>query len=126
MVRDSHLAEDVAQGVFVAFAQNARQLTDRPVLSGWLHRTTQNLAANAIRSDVRRRVREQTAAIMNELSSSTPDASWEQIAPELDAALGELSEPDRDALLLRYFERKSAREMAHILGLSDEAAQKRV
>jgi len=29
-------------------------------------------------------------------------------------------------LLLRYFERKSAREMAKILGVSDEAAQKRV
>src|SRR5208282_4385091 len=50
----------------------------------------------------------------------------EHIAPYRDAALGELSEPDRDALLLRYFERKSAREMAQTLGVSDEAAQKRV
>ncbi|MCI0541452.1 MAG: hypothetical protein L0Z50_40145 [Verrucomicrobiales bacterium] len=33
---------------------------------------------------------------------------------------------DRDALLLRYFERKSARAMAQTLGISDEAAQKRV
>ncbi|MDB6111341.1 MAG: hypothetical protein JWR69_3091, partial [Pedosphaera sp.] len=53
MVRDAHLAEDVTQGVFVAFAQNAPQLTDRPVLAGWLHRTTRNLAANAVRSEVR-------------------------------------------------------------------------
>ena len=126
MVRDAHLAEDVTQGVFVALAQNARQLTERPVLSGWLHRTAQNLAANAVRSDVRRRVREQEAAAMNELLSSAPDVSWEQIAPQLDAALGELSESDRDALLLRYFERKSAQQMAQILGISDDAAQKRV
>lgn len=126
MVRDAHLAEDVSQGVFVALAQNARQLTERPVLSGWLHRTAQNLAANAVRSDVRRRVREQEAATMNELLSSAPDASWEHIAPQLDAAMVELSESDRDALLLRYFERKSAQEMAQILGLSVEAAQKRV
>jgi RNA polymerase sigma factor (sigma-70 family) len=126
MVRDAHLAEDVTQDVFVALARNARPLKDRAVLTGWLHRTAQNLAANAVRSDVRRRVREQESAAMNELLSSTPDVSWEQIAPQLDAALGELGESDRDALLLRYFERKSAREMAHILGLSDEAAQKRV
>src|SRR5207249_11759078 len=124
MVRDPHLAEDVAQGAFVALAQNARQLTDRPVLSGWLHRTAQNLAANTIRSDVRRRAREQEAVAMNELHE--PDAVWEQIAPHLDNALGELSEADRDALLLRYFERKSAREMAQTLGTSEEAAQKRV
>jgi hypothetical protein len=63
---------------------------------------------------------------MNELLAPEPDADWEHIAPHLDAALIELSEPDRDALLLRYFQRKSAREMAHTLGTSEEAAQKRV
>src|SRR5438034_1927171 len=67
MVRDTHLAEDVSQSVFLALARNARRLTDRPVLSGWLHRTVQNLAANAVRSDVRRHAREQEAAAMNEL-----------------------------------------------------------
>ena len=126
MVCDSHLAEDVTQGVFVALAKNAIQLTDRAVLSGWLHRTAQNIAAQTVRTDVRRRAREQEAAAMNELLSAEPDAVWEHIAPHLDAALGELAEADRDALLLRYFERKSAREMAQTLGVSDEAAQKRV
>jgi len=101
MVGDAHLAEDVTQGAFVALAQNARQLKDHPVLSGWLHRTTQNLASKAVRSDVRRRVREQEAATMNELLSAEPDAIWERIAPQLDAALGELGEADRDAVLLR-------------------------
>src|SRR5207245_2059312 len=63
---------------------------------------------------------------MNQLLSAEPDALWEHIAPHLDDALDELSEPDRDALLLRYFERKSARDMAQTLGISDAAAQKRV
>jgi RNA polymerase sigma factor (sigma-70 family) len=126
MVCDAHLAKDVTQGVFIALAQNARQLANRAVLSGWLHRTAQNLAANIVRSDVRRRAREQEAAAMNELLSAESDANWENIAPHLDAGLGELDEADRDALLLRYFERKSAREMAEILGTSEDAAQKRV
>lgn len=126
MVRDAHLAEDVAQGVFVALAQNAARLTDRPVLSGWLHRTAQNLAANVVRSEVRRRAREQEAAAMNELHAAELDTVWEQITPLLDAALGELNDADRDALLLRFFERKSAREMAQTLGTSEDAAQKRV
>jgi RNA polymerase sigma factor (sigma-70 family) len=126
MVRDAHLAEDVTQSAFVALARNAGQLTDRPVLSGWLHRTAQNLAANTVRSEVRRRAREQEAATMNEFLAAEPDALWEHIAPYLDTALGELSEADRDAVLLRYFERKSAREMAETLGTSEDAAQKRV
>lgn len=63
---------------------------------------------------------------MNQALSTETDTLWQEIAPHLDAALGELSEPDRDAVLLRYFERKSAREMAQAFHISDEAAQKRV
>jgi len=126
MVCDSHLAEDVTQAVFVALAKGAPQLTDRPVLSSWLHRTAQNIAAQTVRTDVRRRAREQEAAAMNTLLFADSDASWEEIAPHLDAALGGLTEPDRDAVLLRYFERKPTSQMAQILGVSEEAAQKRV
>ena len=125
MVHDAHLAEDVTQSAFVALAQNARQLAEHPVLSGWLHRTAQNLAVKTVRSDARRRAHEQEAA-MDGLLATESDADWEQIAPHLDAALGELTQADHDALTLRYFERKSAREMATVLGTSDEAAQKRV
>jgi RNA polymerase sigma factor (sigma-70 family) len=125
MVCDSHLAEDVTQTVFIALAKSAAQLIDRTVLSGWLHRTAQNIAAQTVRTDVRRRAREQEAA-MNELLAKESDAPWAQIAPHLDAALDDLSEPDRDALFLRYFEGKSAREMAQTLSTSEEAAQKRV
>ena len=126
MVRDAHKAEDVTQGTFIALARNTRKLTDRLVLSGWLHVTAQNLAAKAVRSDARRRAREHEAATMNDLLATEPNAAWERIAPHLDAALRELNEPDRDALLLRYFERKSALQMAQALGVTDEAAQKRV
>jgi RNA polymerase sigma factor (sigma-70 family) len=126
MVREPHLAEDVTQGVFVALAGNAAQLVKHPVLSGWLHCTARNLAAKSIRSDMRRRVREQEAVTMNELLAAESEAPWNNIAPQLDEALGELSEADREVLLLRYFEKKSAAEMAGILGVSDEAAQKRV
>ena len=126
MVRDPHLAEDVTQSVFVALTKSAPQLTNRPVLSGWLHRTAQNIAAHTVRTIKRRRAREQEAVAMNESLAADSEVSWDHIAPHLDAALGDLSEPDRDAVLLRYFERQSARDMALTLGISDEAAQKRV
>jgi len=115
---------DVTQAVFAALARSAEGLKERPVLSGWLHRTAQNIAAQTVRTDVRRRAREQEATAMNELHES--GATWEHIAPHLDVALGQLSGAERDAILLRYFERKSAREMAQILNTTEEAAQKRV
>lgn len=126
MACDPHLAEDITQNVFVALAQNAAPLAERSVLSGWLHRTAQNIAAQTVRAIERRRAREQEAVAMNELLAADTTPAWADIAPHLDAALGELTEPERDAILLRYFERKSAREMAAQLGISDEAAQKRV
>lgn len=125
MVRDRHLAEDVTQKVFLALAQNAPRLTQRPVLAGWLHRTAQNIAAQTVRTEVRRRAREQKATAMNQLVSHDPEPSWNDIAPHLDAALGDLSESDRDVLFLRYFESKSAFDMAQTLGISCAAAQKR-
>lgn len=124
MLNDPHLAKDVTQGVFVALAKDVGKLADHPVLSGWLHRTARNIAAQTIRTEVRRRTREKEAAAMNEPSVS--DAPWKEIAPHLDAALAELGESDRDAILLRYFENKSAKHMAVILGISTEAAQRRV
>ena len=126
MVHDEHLAKDVTQNVFLALVQNARRLRDRRALPGWLHHTAQHLAANAVRAEVRRRVREQKAAAMSELLATQSDPNWELIAPHLDAALGELSDEDRDAVLLRYFENKSLREVGHALGTSDDTAQKRV
>lgn len=126
-IGDPHLAQDITQGAFTALAQNASRLTQHPVLSGWLHRTTQNLAANLIRANQRRQHREQEAATMNQLlSAAASNPDWQTIAPHLDAALDELDSHDRDLVLLRYFEKKSARETAVQLGISDEAAQKRI
>jgi DNA-directed RNA polymerase specialized sigma24 family protein len=52
---DSHLAQDTAQETFVALAQRAPFLMDRPSVAGWLHRTACNLAARKVRDEVRRR-----------------------------------------------------------------------
>jgi RNA polymerase sigma factor (sigma-70 family) len=125
MAADPQIARDVTQCVFIALARQARQLVSRPVLSGWLYRTAHNLASTAVRAEVRRRKREQEAMRMiSESNGREPD--WQDIQPILDDGLARLHESDRDALLLRYFERKTAREVAERLGLSEEAAQKRI
>jgi DNA-directed RNA polymerase specialized sigma24 family protein len=74
MVNDPHLSKDVTQGMFVSLAKDAGKLTKHPVPSGWLHRTARTIAAQTVRTEVRRRKREQEAAVMNENSHS--DAPW--------------------------------------------------
>ena len=51
---------------------------------------------------------------------------WEQVAPLLDAALNKLAEADRAVIVLRFFEKKTAADIAARLNLSEDAAQKRV
>ncbi|HEX5223178.1 MAG TPA: sigma-70 family RNA polymerase sigma factor [Verrucomicrobiae bacterium] len=126
MSGDPHSAKDITQCVFVALFQSARQLTDRSTLAGWLHNTARNLAAKEIRSQIRRRTREQEVAAMKELLTTDTAANWEEIAPHLDAAVGEVNEPERDAVLLRYFKNYDLRTVGTALGISDDAAQKRV
>ena len=130
LVVDAHLAEDVTQAVFVALAANAAIVAERlragTPLSAWLHLTTRNIAAKLVRSETRRRQREQAALAMHSHPPDDETTLWNQIAPHLDPALAELAEPDRNAVLLRFFERKTAREIGQRLGISEEAAQKRV
>ena len=59
-------------------------------------------------------------------SLSEPPREWEQLRPLLDAALARLNAKDRDAVLLHFFEQKGFRAVGAALGLSDDAAQKRV
>jgi RNA polymerase sigma factor (sigma-70 family) len=124
-VGDTALAEDVSQTVFCLLARKAGSLSDRPALAGWLYRATRFCAAKATRGEMRRRKRELEAVVMDSPDAKTNDV-WERLAPMLDDALASLSEKDRLALLLRFFQRKPMRDVGEALGISEDAAKMRV
>jgi len=124
---DAHLAQDVAQTVFADLAHKAASLARRPVLTGWLYTSAHFAAAKAVRTERRRHTREEEARLMNPLlCDPAPDLDWEKLRPVLDAAMLELNETDREAVLLRYFDNRPHAEIAGRLGLSENAARMRV
>jgi RNA polymerase sigma factor (sigma-70 family) len=124
---DSHLAQDVAQTVFAELARKAAALSRRPLLTGWLYTCTHFTAAKAVRKEFRRRTHEWEAHAMHELCHSpASDVDWENIRPVLDQVMHKLRESDRDVILMRYFENRQLADIGEKLGLSEDAARKRV
>ena len=60
------------------------------------------------------------------LAGSSANIDWEKIRPVLDEAMHELSEPDRQAILLRFFRNERFADVARRLGTSEDGARMRV
>lgn len=123
------LAGDIAQSVFIDLARKAGSLAgsmhEDASLAGWLFRATRYTALNLLRSERRRHAHE--IQIMPDLeSASEPPPDWGRVSPLLDEAISALPTPEREALLLRFFQNRDYRAVGIALGVSDDAAQKRV
>src|SRR5262249_50849472 len=105
-------------------ARQATQLAHDTILSAWLYQVARREAIDVVRREARRQLREQIATEINAMNDDAAD--WMHIEPLLDEAMHALDDTDRAAILLRYFENKSLRDVGAALGTSDDAAQKRV
>lgn len=123
-VRSPELAEEISQTVFTNLARTAASLKPDTHLTAWLYQVTRHTAIDVIRREARRQAREQIAYQMSELNDRPSD--WSHIEHWLDEAMEALPPVDRTAVLLRYFENKSLREVGTETGTSEDAAQKRV
>jgi RNA polymerase sigma factor (sigma-70 family) len=111
--------------VFIALARKAGAVARHPSLLAWLHRSTRFAAVNVIRIETRRQRREaETDPITDMSDDPTANTDWNQLRPVLDTALHELSERDRQIVLMRFFDRQTFAQIGAALGLTENAAQK--
>jgi len=122
----SDLAQDATQQVFTTLAREAPKLVSHPALVGWLFTATRHAASHLLRTERRRQEREQEAFVRNALENSEPDANWDEIRDQLDEVMDKLSEQDRTAIILRYFQNLAFAKIGYALDLNEDTARKRV
>ena len=128
-VRNSAMAEDVAQAVFILLAKKAGTLRHETIPAAWLLAATRYASLDAIKLESRRKKHEAKAAEMapNYVPNNVElDFKWEGVKPCLDEAISRLGETDRRAIMLKFYEKKTFREIGLDLGIAEEAARKRV
>jgi RNA polymerase sigma-70 factor (ECF subfamily) len=121
-VADEAVVEDLTAEVFLQMVEGLPRyrITGAP-FEAWLYR----IAAARVADYYRSAGREQTEASLETIRSSQPSLELRiQQREELDAlraALRELSDEHQTILILRFVERKSHQEVAHIMNKSTRA-----
>ncbi|MCS6549358.1 sigma-70 family RNA polymerase sigma factor [Curtobacterium flaccumfaciens pv. flaccumfaciens] len=129
VIVDRHLAEDVVHEAFLEFWQHPdRYDPDRADLQSWLRTVAHRRAIDRIRSLEALRKRELRIGTRDHHSVDHNDDQRDALflRPTLRIALADLSDKQRDAVVLRYFGERSTAEVASQLGITVGTAKTRV
>ena len=125
MTTDQNDAEDIVQETLLKAWKQIARFDDRASFGTWLHRICVNCCFDLLRRRESRKVVAMPEFV--ELPSETPSperlAHSSQITARLLPALGELSEMERAAFVLRHYEGVSIEEIASTLGVAPGAAR---
>lgn len=123
VVRDSALAEDVTQEVFLRLYRNLDATPGEELLRAWLLRVTLNVARNTVRGQTRSMVRDneyQKSSVEFGSFVEAPEEDYERrmAIAEARRALDKIKEPMRSCLLLKQ-QGLSYREIATSLAIKE-------
>ena len=131
MLGNTSDAEDIAQQVFVRVWKSAKRYVPRAKFTTWLLKITRNLVFNELRRRSRHpqvplqaESEEEERPIRDE-NASAPDASMleQELQTAIDAAIANLPETQRLAVILRRYEELSYEEIAETLDQSVSAVK---
>ncbi len=109
VLRQAQDAEDVFQATFLLLARKAGSIRKPESVGGWLHGVAHRLALRTRTQDSRRQARERRAAEQRAPRADSA-AALQDVQAALDAALEELPEKYRTALVLCCLEGKTLAE----------------
>ena len=123
-VQDPSLAEDAAQSTFIILARKAKTLSGGVRLRGWLLKTARFVCNDALKTQRRRQEHEEALEVhVGELAKPDVDYAAKEL---LEEAILALPAVEQTCVVARFYEGRSFREVADILGISEDGAQKRI
>jgi RNA polymerase sigma-70 factor, ECF subfamily len=124
VTNDPNDAEDVTQDAFITALERLEECKDPHRFSGWLLRIVRNRALNLRRSQSVRAAKPLAEAVdAPSLSNPERDAGRTMLREELSAAMNELTETQRQVVVLHDLEGYRHREIGELLGISEGASR---
>jgi RNA polymerase sigma-70 factor, ECF subfamily len=138
-LHDEEAARDAVQDAFLSAFRAIQRFDEQAQLATWLHRIVVNAALMRLRTRQRRpeqSIEPMLPVFADDGHHASPVASWAETGERVlartetralvRAAIAELPESYRTALLLRDIEELSTREAADLVGISENALKLRL
>ena len=129
LTSDKGLAEDIVQEAFIKAWNKLGDFRMQSSFRSWLHRITVNCAMDSLRKQSRRNQFEveepEWEPVGNEAVATNPGMQID-IRRQTQAAMMNLSDIERSALLLRHFEGHSISEISQILQITTGACKQTI
>ena len=126
-VKEYHLAEDIFQDVFLKVNQNLKQFREESSIKTWILRITVNTCKDYLKSAYHNRVQ-----MLSEAEEQTLAAEdvYEKVEKKQDLRyvrelLEQMPKKYTEVLWLLYFEEKTLKETAYILGIREGTVKSR-
>ncbi len=137
VVREAEEARDLTQNAFIKAYQNLASFRVESSFYTWLYRIAMNLAIDSTRKNRRRRTtsydeavasRDEDGMILEAHQSESPQRALQrkELHEQIYGALGELSEDQREVILLREVEGLSYKEISEAMGIPEGTVMSRL
>ena len=129
LTSDETAAEDIVQEAFIKAWRKIGDFRMESSFRSWLHRITVNTAMDYLRKHVRRKQFETEEPEWEGAAHAgvSPDTGTQiDISTQTQAAMMDLSEAERTALLLKHYEGHSIKEVARIMEITTGACKQNI